>query len=662
MSEISHLFLSSLRERQADGTASPQRVAPRPAASIDMTPEEYQHAVKMDAESPVNDGSTKPADASRGPGAFAASGATVRFDASETAYPGGAAEGFGSSQLTKSPDEADAPDGSELFCVLHSHTASNASVDEADPCVGPGAESPRIKPLRLVVASHLGDEMTEHLLALAATRCQDGGRTGLIVLDAQHLRISCVERNPHIDSFMEEPLPDEIMDVRRMREALTELNYDVDEWLLVLPSPRHPEARVLLAAALDWTLLSTCDHEGVVSSYRALKGLCEGGLTPAVSLAVIQPVDAADAGRVTQKLQAVCRQFLTIDASAAETVGGFDDITEHVVLSVSAAQSRTQMAAAGQWQVVGEFVEAARLDNAPAQTPSDGPTTASDQPVTLGDGFTSNADNSIPLGRPPVMREVPQPPQDRAQDERKPARAPLRPASPNMAHASNHASTHASPALTPPSSHSTPIASPPPAVSVPSAAASSDFTNAAAGLTASDRAARPAPGAYGRPGQNPTAGTRCQTPIQSDRLTGDFAPVFELRDGATCEGILRAIVHGGGELVECPVRPPACQSAVVAVTRDRRLALLAVAEQGLPELAAIASAFRWMIENRPLLAMALPQFGLDPAADVTLRIFVDQTDLCADVLQPLLASGQVRVQAYRKLRWGDRTGLLLEAA
>ena len=40
----------------------------------------------------------------------------------------------------------------------------------------------------------------------------------------------------------------------------------------------------------------------------------------------------------------------------------------------------------------------------------------------------------------------------------------------------------------------------------------------------------------------------------------------------------------------------------------------------------------------------------------------DGHDLSADLLQPVLQSDHVTVQSYRKLRWGGRTGLLLEAA
>lgn len=47
LSDISHLFLSSVREKQAPGAARPQRrppqSAPEPPCSVDLTPEEYRH-------------------------------------------------------------------------------------------------------------------------------------------------------------------------------------------------------------------------------------------------------------------------------------------------------------------------------------------------------------------------------------------------------------------------------------------------------------------------------------------------------------------------------------------------------------------------------------------------------------------------------------------
>jgi hypothetical protein len=145
---------------------------------------------------------------------------------------------------------------------------------------------------------------------------------------------------------------------------------------------------------------------------------------------------------------------------------------------------------------------------------------------------------------------------------------------------------------------------------------------------------------------------------------GDVSEVIDLSDIAATEGaMLGAILqHRGSDLAECPVRPPMCPEARLAVGRDHRLVLVAAARQGLHELGAIGQAYRWLIENRGLIAMAIPQFAIDAHAMPALRLFVDQSDLAADILQPLLEAGHVKIQPYRKLRWGEKTGLLLEAA
>ena len=105
-----------------------------------------------------------------------------------------------------------------------------------------------------------------------------------------------------------------------------------------------------------------------------------------------------------------------------------------------------------------------------------------------------------------------------------------------------------------------------------------------------------------------------------------------------------------------------CAAATVAVGRDGRLTLLAVAGRGLGELRSVGLAYRWLAENRGLVRMALPQFAIDATAMPALRLFVDHADLDADILQPMFQNGHVTVRAYRRLKWGPKTGLLLEAA
>jgi hypothetical protein len=114
--------------------------------------------------------------------------------------------------------------------------------------------------------------------------------------------------------------------------------------------------------------------------------------------------------------------------------------------------------------------------------------------------------------------------------------------------------------------------------------------------------------------------------------------------------------------IECPVRPPMCSESRLTVTREKTLELFASTELGLGNLRGIANAYRWLTENRGLIAMAMPQFAIDATRLPRLRLIVDQADLSAGLLEPMLQNGQITVQSFRRLRWGAKTGLLLEAA
>jgi hypothetical protein len=129
------------------------------------------------------------------------------------------------------------------------------------------------------------------------------------------------------------------------------------------------------------------------------------------------------------------------------------------------------------------------------------------------------------------------------------------------------------------------------------------------------------------------------------------------------EAILAAVLHQPDSgLAACPLRPPMCPEARLAVARDRTLVLMAVARQGLGDLRAIGQAYQWLVENRVLIGMAIPQFALDPNLAPKLRLLVDQADVSAAALQPLMRTSHITLQAYRRLRWGGKSGLLLEAA
>lgn len=132
---------------------------------------------------------------------------------------------------------------------------------------------------------------------------------------------------------------------------------------------------------------------------------------------------------------------------------------------------------------------------------------------------------------------------------------------------------------------------------------------------------------------------------------------------ASGQTILEAVLkNAAGTLVECPLRPPMCVEARLAVSRDRGIVLLVAARQGLSDLKSVSQAYRWLMENRELICMALPQFAIDAKQTPRLRLLVDRADLSADALHPMLQSEQVTIQSYRKLRWGQKLGVFLEAA
>ena len=148
------------------------------------------------------------------------------------------------------------------------------------------------------------------------------------------------------------------------------------------------------------------------------------------------------------------------------------------------------------------------------------------------------------------------------------------------------------------------------------------------------------------------------------RIETESNDVIDLPEGlATPAAIVGAVLRGGAnQLIECPVKPPMCPDATLAVGRDHRITLIAVARQGLSDLRSIGQAYQWLIQNRALVAMAVPQFSIDAHQLPRLELLIDQTDLTAEILQPMLQSSNVTVLAYRKLRWAGRTGLLLNAA
>ena len=136
-------------------------------------------------------------------------------------------------------------------------------------------------------------------------------------------------------------------------------------------------------------------------------------------------------------------------------------------------------------------------------------------------------------------------------------------------------------------------------------------------------------------------------------------PMPDAGEGGIVDAILK---HCSGELVECPIAPPMCPRARLAVSRERRIVMLAVSREGLADLSAIGQAYQWLQQNQNLIGMAVPQLSIDTQQQPHLSLLVNQSDSNAQTLRPMLGGTHVTVKTYRKLRWGGKTGLLLEAA
>ena len=549
LSEIGHLFLSNVRDLHNNGQGRPRRTPPSGPQQPPQTPAE-----------------PTPSDHAEPPG-----GRPFRTDFSIDLTPEEFAEVFAGQQPMAADDHA--ADGSDLPA--------------------------RVPQVTALIATHLNGKQSDRCREFARHLAAREGRVGLMELDASEFRLTCYEGRPAPAALTPEPPAEECCDPRQMAEAIEELNCDVDRWLLLLPNPRLPEARALLRLVDHWVVLSTCDHDGVVGSYRTLKGLSDLH-RPKLSLALLDTGDDQDVVRVYRKLSGVCEQFLDwkLDLETEPAVRKNYRVAEHLVLVHRPHRDKAQLANPVQWPVVADFLarakaaaerqqqDALEAQKAAAELPGPEAGTAPSRELVGELVIPLAARPSKPVERESATREKEMPVPETTQPE---SVAPPQP--------------------------SAPVSAPP---APPMTIAPADTAEHVIDLP------------------NP-----------------DASP----------DSILSAVLRGGStDFVECPVRPPMCVESRLAVSRERGVVLFAVARQGLSDLRAIGRAYQWLIENRSLIGMAVPQFAIDPAQAPRLRLLVDHGDLSAEVLQPMLQSGHVTVQSYRKLRWGGRTGLLLEAA
>jgi hypothetical protein len=525
LSEISHLFLSSVRDNATGGTR-PKRLPPgshridRPSApqepnpnlSIDLTPEEY----------------------------------------------------------------------ARVYGNNYGNNCGNKGIGlDANVDTNADAERPPVGPVSAVICPQFNGHQFDRVKEYARHLASGGERVGLIEVDAAECRLMCFELAG--SESLEPAEPTQATESRQMAEALEELAWDIDRWILLLPSPRTPEARGLLKQVNQWVLLSTCDHDGVVSCYRAIKGLVDNR-RPRLTLALLNAADQTEAGKVYRKIAGVCEQFLNWKMEAEPAVEPTDAVSEHLTLVYRPTRERTTIGAAAHWQVVTDFLARANEQNDVVEL--------ADQPTEID---------------PPTVVEQPT----------------MKPTAPSSAETESRRVTE---------------------FVIPTAAQAVE--------TVEPKVVRP------------VVETIQSAVAPAATSTDDDCDVTDLPAGEVTEAaVLAAIMRKPGTgLIECPIRPPACPEATLAVGRDRRLVLLAVARKGLTELRHIGQAYRWVIENRPLLSMAMPQLAIDTHALPSLRLIIDRADSQADLLLPMSENKNVTVHTYRKLRWAGKTGLLLEAA
>jgi hypothetical protein len=479
LSEISHLFLSGMRERQNAGAAPrPTRKPPLSMMSVDLAPEEFEHKQSLD-------------------------------------------------------------------------------------------ERPS---LSAVLGHHLGGAAVARVRDYARYSALASGRVGLIELGDDGIRLTYFDASPlgKRDSEgkatpIDVPASVSPLDGKRIAEALEEMSWDIERWIVFLPGGAKSEiARHLLETIDHWTILTSADDEGIVSAYRALKGIGDSG-SATLTMSVFNADDESHGAQAHRKLAGASKQFLGKHIDFEGRVTATENVSEHVVLWCRAS-GPTQ----DHWNAVMNLaqetdaqVEVEVNREAEHKKPADG------NPQAF-------PECQSPLAADPVAKE--------------------------------------------------------PVISIPQ---------------------------QEEPQMKITPETIAPS-ISRDNIQDE---VFDLAAGSDeAESIVATILRNESQWIAAPVKAPMHESATVAVDRDGRLLLAAAAGSGLADLPLVSKAFAWLTENRSLVRLAMPQMNIDARTLPRLVLAVDQLDATGGKLATLLQGADVTVRTYRRLRWGEKTGLLLEAA
>ncbi|QOV90612.1 hypothetical protein [Humisphaera borealis] len=603
VNDISHLFLSNVRSLAGQGMPRPVRKPPG-SHSLPATP-------GAPTSAPVAESAHRsiPTYGTSQPAAMSDEGGIPSVDLTPEEY----AQVFATGQRRDASAEAGAS------------PARVANTDDAQLLSATGladSDIDAVAPVTALLASHLGARQLERARDYARHLAASGHRVGLIDLDVSEFRLYLIDPaiEPGAEVESRQNVTTGMCEAHEIAEAIAELNVDVDHWLLLLPNLRTPEAKAILRDCESWTVLTTCDHDGVVSAYRTLKGVVdarvdETGKSTRLGLTTLDAAGDAEANRVLQKLAGVCRQFLGWEINPETPVRYAAGVAEHPLMNCRVTRDKAHLAAAPHWAVVSEMLSRPRRGQADTHVP-DTRTVAHDsgeksQPAVTAAPAMDSALTAEPVGTPQsaVPRSIE--PSIRRVDV---AESPV--------------------VMTSGVSESRPTPAPAPSMQKP--AETTDFTMPRLSI-AGDSA----------PARTSSSDDVIDLPGDADDINGILSAV------------LRRAEFG---VVECPIGVPSCPNGRLAVTRDRGLAIVAAASRGLSELRAIGKAFQWMLENRSLIAMAMPQFAIDTNKTPAIILLVDQADITGDLLRPMMQADHVMVRAYRTLKWAGRTGLLLEAA
>jgi hypothetical protein len=470
---------------------------------------------------------------------------------------------------------------------------------------------------------------------------------GLVVVEATEIRLVWVAQGQAADG--KEP-PESFFDPERLREALLEMSCDIGRWLIVLPDPRLAVARRLLAGLREWVLLAPADHEGVVASYRVLKGLCDLELpedeadAPNVTLALVDAGDAGEAQRHARKLMNVCKQFLDLEIASADlgslaagpAAGPVSRVEGYTAREVACAGWPDAREAEAAWPVLEQVLLAHR--QRPAATNGLVQGASSIEMSMFKDPEKDRREEAQPLIPDHLIPPMARPPKATSADawvqpdlERLERRLDPRPRQRRQ------------PILE--SSREPVSRRRVEDIQIPDLA----------------KPARPNVELHLPDFERPLDRPAMQDPERKLLIMPRAASHDEVIDLPAGETVAD-VVLGRLDLVLTPIAPPMLADSRLCVSRDGAVVLVAAASPGLGDLPAIGQAMTWATENRRLLRMALSQYRLDESAEVLLHLLVSRADANADALRPLMSTGRVTVQAYRRLTWGGRAGLLLEAA